>query len=368
MDSGGQVDAVFSDYSKAFDRIDHQMLLLKLLNAGIHGNLFRWFTSYIENRSQAVVVNGFSSSAWVRVPSGVPQGSLLGPLLFTIFLNDIGSCFVHSHFLLYADDMKVFKQISDINDCYLLQEDLNRFELYCLRNKLDLNVSKCFSITFTRKLKPTKCSYILKGTSLKQVDEIRDLGVIQDSMLLYDKHVDNIAKRANKALGFVIRASSQFSCIKVVKILYCTYVRSILEYCSQVWSPQYDIYINRIESIQRRFLRFIQFKCKCHDIDYDARCRRHHMLPLQKRRQIADIVFLSKIAQSRIDSPQLLANIKLKIPNRSARHTIRLEVPFSATNYRKNSFFSRAVVTYNNLVDIPELDLFNSKAHKIKKS
>ncbi|CAH2097404.1 unnamed protein product [Euphydryas editha] len=119
MDSGGQVDAIFTDYSKAFDRIDHSLLLEKLYLAGIHGSLFRWFSSYIENRSQAVVLNGFSS-AWCQVPSGVPQGSLLGPLLFNIFINDISSCFHHSQFLLYADDMKIFRTIKNSTDCNLL--------------------------------------------------------------------------------------------------------------------------------------------------------------------------------------------------------------------------------------------------------
>lgn len=100
MDSGSQVDVVYTDYSKAFDRIDHITLLSKLRNIGIHGDLLRWLISYIDMRSQAVVIKNYISS-WVTVPSGVPQGSLLGPLLFAIFVNDISDCFHNSKLLCF---------------------------------------------------------------------------------------------------------------------------------------------------------------------------------------------------------------------------------------------------------------------------
>ncbi|CAF4810088.1 unnamed protein product [Pieris macdunnoughi] len=147
MDHGKQVDVIYTDYSKCFDRIDHSILLGKLWAVGIHGDLFCWFKSYIEKRSQAVVLQGFASR-WINITSGVPQGSMLGPLLFILFVNDIQTCFLHSKILLYADDMKILKYISTKEDSSDLQEDLNRFEAYCQINKLDLNVSKCFSMTY----------------------------------------------------------------------------------------------------------------------------------------------------------------------------------------------------------------------------
>ena len=365
MDSGGQVDAIFTDFSKAFDRIDHIILLRKLFSAGIHGNLYRWFTSYIENRSQAVVLNGYSS-AWTYVPSGVPQGSLLAPLLFNLFINDIASCFQNSKFLLYADDMKIFKRIYDSSDCLLLQQDLYRFEEYCRLNRLDLNVSKCYSISFTRKTKTIVLKDTLKTNTFKAVNEIRDLGVIHDSKLIYDKHIEDIVNRANRSVGFIKRICTQFSSIKVIKVLYCAYVRSILEYCSQVWNPQYDIYINRLESIQRRFTKYLQFKCKKFDKDYESRCRRHHMLPLRERRTIADIAYLNKIAQNHVDSPHLLSEIKLNVPRLPARHPKYLCVPYSASNYRRNSFFIRTSNSVNKLKGYPEFDLFNTPAHSTR--
>lgn len=365
MDAGGQVDAIFTDYSKAFDRIDHNILLEKLLFAGVHGNLYRWFTSYIENRSQAVVLNGYSST-WNEIPSGVPQGSLLGPLLFNIFVNDLASCFKHSEFLLYADDMKVFKQITSINDCYSLQDDLSRFEEYCRLNKLDLNVTKCHSITFTRKPKITKFIYTLKNQELKVVEEVRDLGITHDSKLTYDKHIDKIVKKANKSMGFIIRSCTQFSSVKLIKTLFCSYVRSTLEYCSQIWNPQYYIHINRLESIQRKFMRHLQYKCNTYDNDYESRCKRHHMLPLYERRALADVILTMKIAQAKVDSPHLLSKIGLRVHSKSIRQPIYLHVQRSCTNYRKNSFFVRSANQVNKLTGKHEFDIFNTSPDALK--
>ncbi|KAL0820084.1 hypothetical protein ABMA28_006029 [Loxostege sticticalis] len=366
MDGRGEVHAVFTDYCKAFDRIDHLILLNKLLSAGIHGNLFRWFTSYIENRTQAVVATGYCSK-WNSVPSGVPQGSLLGPLLFNIFINDVSSCFLNSNFLLYADDMKIYKQIKSLNDCVLLQLDLDRFNDYCINNKLDLNISKCYSICFSRKVNVTEYTYTLKGMGLKNVDEIHDLGVTHDSKLTYETHVEQIVKKATRTLGFIMRSCSQFHNLKVAKLLYCTYVRSILEYGSQVWNPQYNIYINKIECIQRKFMRFLQYKSRTYLESYEHRCKKHHTLPLHERRNIADLVLLFKISQSKIDSPHLLSLINLRVPHRALRRPAALFTPHSTTKYRQNSYFIRAPNVFIAMADDLELDLFNTSVSSLKK-
>ncbi|CAF4761859.1 unnamed protein product [Pieris macdunnoughi] len=183
MANGSQVDVIYTDYSKCFDKIDHNILLSKLSSMGIRGNLFRWFSSYVENRCQTVVLNGYSSRTRY-IPSGVPQGSLLGPLLFNIFVNDITHCFQSSKILLYADDMKIMKQINSVADALSLQEDLDRFQNYCVLNGLDLNVSKCYICTFTRKLHPIAFPYKLQDSILVRVGSVKDLGVIFDSKLL----------------------------------------------------------------------------------------------------------------------------------------------------------------------------------------
>lgn len=356
---GHQVDGIYTDFSKAFDRLDHYLLLKKLQSAGIHGSLFRWYSSYIERRSQAVVLNGFRSS-WSTISSGVPQGSLLGPLLFVIFINDIDACFLHSKFYLFADDMKILKSIGAPVDSIKLQDDLCRFDEYCLSNKLDLNVEKCYALSFSRKRKINiiQTNYFLKGKNLSRVDVVRDLGILQDSKLTYIEHIDNIVTKSLQSLGFIMRVSAPFNSIKTLKILYCAYVRSNLEYCSQVWNPRYDCHTRRIEMTQRKFLKYLQFRSQTFDNDYEQRCKRHHLLPLQKRRTIADLTYYLNIIKAKVDSPELLGKISFSTPTTRSRHTRLLAIPSVKANYNQNTFFWRtssflnSVLQNNNQLDI----------------
>lgn len=365
MERGNQVDTIYTDYCKAFDRIDHKILLSKLLSLGIRGDLFRWFTSYVLCRSQSVVLNGYSSS-WVYIPSGVPQGSLLGPLLFVIFINDIGSCLLNSKFLLFADDMKIFKVVNNTSDAILLQEDLDRLDAYCLANKLELNVSKCFYINFTRKRNIFNFKYRIKNSILSRKNSALDLGVLHDSKLSFDQHISHVYDKAYKALGFIFRISDSFKRMKTLKILYCAYVRSHLEYASQIWNPCYDTYSNIIEKIQIKFSRFLGFKFKLPQLNYVSRCARLHLLPLYQRRKIADACFLLSVAQGRIDCPELLSNIVLNIPVRQFRKHKLLYVPFSRVNYRINSYLPRSLALFNKLNDDSRIDLFCSSVRNLK--
>lgn len=333
---------------------------------GIHGNLFRWFSSYVHNRCQTVVLNGFTSAS-ICIPSGVPQGSLLGPLLFIIFVADISSCFRSSKILLYADDMKILSPIRSNEDASRLQEDLNRFQNYCTINKLDLNISKCYVCSFTRKPIHILFNYTLKNSSLSRVSFIRDLGVTFDSKLLFDNHVNNVVNKASKALGFVLRMSSQFQSLKTFKILYCAYVRSHLEYASQVWNPSYGVYINRIEGIQRKFLRYLQYRTNVYLPDYSARCKKQHLLPLHERRRIADLSYLLSLANGTIDCPELLGQLGLRTPSNALRKPNLLQIPRTRSNYRQNSFLIRACRCYNSISKNVDLDIFNMSVLTLKR-
>lgn len=366
MDEGCQVDVIYTDYSKCFDRIDHRVLMQKLYYAGIHGDLYRWFSSYIDNRTQAVVLRGYTSS-WKSVPSGVPQGSILGPLLFTLFISDIKYCFRNSHILLYADDMKVLKSVRTQSDTELLQSDLDRFVQYCKTNKLQLNVSKCFHVVFTRRKSNVGSGYKLDGTYINNEARIRDLGVIHDSKLLFDSHIETMVSKAFKALGFLIRVCASFRSIKPLKVLYCSLVRSHLEYASQVWNPQYEIYKSRVESVQRKFLRYLDFKAKQFSVNYEHRCRRYHFLPLELRRNISDVCFLVNVANGSIDCPELLSKICLRTNQNNLRKRPLLQVPYSGTNYRRNAFCLRSARAFNSLSSNLEIDLFCTSAQKIRK-
>lgn len=360
MDDGCQVDVVYTDYSKAFDRIPHDVLLNKLEMIGIHGDLLRWFASYVDNRCQAVVINNYISS-WVEIPSGVPQGSLLGPLLFVIFVNDIEKCLKTSKLLCFADDMKIFARIRTYADTILLQEDLNLLQSYCIKNKLDLNPEKCTVMSFSRRVNTILYEYSLQQRDLRRVCSMRDLGITHDSKFLFDKHIDGIVSKASKALGFLIRSTQDFVNAKTLKILYCSLVRSGLEYASQVWSPRYSVYIDRIENIQKRFLKYLCYRTgETYKSDqYDQICRKHHLLPLTYRRKIADTTFLIKIISNGINCPDLLSLLQFHVPTGNLRNFKPIHVPLAKSNYRQNSFLLRAGKQFNDLCMTTDFDLFN---------
>lgn len=363
MSEGFQVDVVYTDYSKAFDRIRHSILLRKLANIGIRGDLLRWFSSYIHNRSQAVVINNYISS-WVTVPSGVPQGSLLGPLLFVVFVNDVGLSLRSSQLLCFADDMKIYAKITSVSDAENLQADLVRLEDYCVCSELDLNTSKCSVVTFSRKRNAIHFDYVLKGKTLQRVSTMSDLGVVHDSKLLFDTHIDTIVTKATRALGFVMRSSQDFKDAKTLKILYCSLVRSSLEYASQIWNPRYGTYISRIERVQKKFLRYLCYKINqpylsCNYLDI---CKRHHILPLQMRREIADISYLLKITTNLIDCPELLSEISIVVPTKHLRTITTIHLPVAPTNYKQNSFIWRASNYFNKISTLFDLDLFNTSS------
>jgi hypothetical protein len=371
MDDGFSVDAVYTDFSKAFDKICHYTLLCKLWELGIHGDLFRWIKSYVENRTQSVVVSGFTSQS-KYISSGVPQGSHLGPLLFTLYINDIVKCISNSYVLLYADDAKIYKVIRNSSDCELLQNDLCNFESFCRANNLFLNIDKCNAITFSRKKTSSYFNYKLCNQDLVRVNEIRDLGVVMDDKLSFIPHIDSILAKSFKQLGMILRIGKPFRNTLTLKILYNSYVRSRLEFACAVWKPHYSIHIDRIERLQKKFQKALDFKCGIEYKDYVESLNRHKMQSLECRRDCVDSVLLYKIMNSHIDAPSLLKDICIRVPgNKERRCRLRYKhlfsIPCSRTNYSKNMFIKRACTLYNENSIVKNLDIFNCTISSIKK-
>lgn len=347
MDKRIQVDAIYTDFSKAFDKIDHILLLSKLLALGIHGDLYRWLVSYLNGRSQIVAVNGFNSEI-VNVPSGVPQGSHLGPLLFTIFINDIVKCFKHAKVLLFADDMKIFLAINSFTECYKLQQDLNRLNEYCTVNYLHMNTAKCYVITFTKNKKKIEYNYHISNSQpLKKVNQIRDLGVLIDDKLSFKAHVDKIVKKSLNMLGFLFRIGKEFNNIHTLKILYYSYVRSHLEYASAIWNPLYNIHTKRIEAVQRKFVHHLNFKRQLRYYDMDSSIKHYGLKTLKSRRDTADMIYLHKVLSGHIDCPALLSSINIRVPSKITRDKSLFNIEIASTSLRQNSFLLRTCNHYN---------------------
>ena len=216
----------------AFDKISHRLLLLKLRYYGINGPLINWITSFLTNHTQQIVCDG-AISKLANVGSRVPQGWVLGPLnLFLVFINNLPDS-VSSSCHLFADDCLFYQRIHTSYDADVLQEDLLSLEQWVNRWLMKFNPIKCVVLTVTNKVCPIHKNYLLYNQELCQVSEAKYLGL---SNLNFNKHIDNICKRANATLGFI--RGNTYYCQRYMKIdAYNTYVRPILDYAAFVWSP-----------------------------------------------------------------------------------------------------------------------------------
>jgi hypothetical protein len=324
MDSGKQTDVIYTDFSKAFDKVSHSILIYKLSAYGVSGNMLQWLQSYLTERVFYVVVNGFESS-YRNITSGVPQGSHLGPILFNLFINDVIECFHHSTVFMYADDLKFARVIDTTDDITLLQSDIIRLSSWCEHNLMHINIKKCIHMKFTRKQNVTQSYYHIDGCNLIEVENTRDLGVLFDNKLTFVPHMENIVKRASRILGFVIRSTKSFRRSATKILLYNSLVKSILEYCSVVWRPHYATHSLRLERIQKRFTRHLAFQARVmakRSISYQRKLQYFKMDSLEDRRTLLDATFLYKLVNHKVDCPQLLTLLNFRAPSRIPRNAI----------------------------------------------
>lgn len=369
MDKNIQVDSIYTDFSKAFDMVDHYVLISKLKAYGFEGNFLRWLESYLRDRKLKVVIGGFASREF-SAGTGVPQGSHLGPVLFNIFINDITTCFHHSNFLLYADDLKLYRDIQNVDDCNKLQSDLTRLQQWCDKNKMTLNPDKCYHLTFTKKNNAINYDYKINEISLKKLTNIRDLGVIVDNKLSFISHVDKITSQAFRISGLIIRSTKQFRKSVTRLVLFFALSRSILEYCSIVWNPHYKVHSNRIERVQKKFLRHVAFRdrsLKSHPT-YKDQLIKYRTLSLSDRRTVLDLCFLYKIIHGQIDSPQILQKIKFVTPRPNSRlkHFVPFKASFSRTNVGTSAPVNRIIKSYNKIVKELDVDIYHDSIKSFK--
>ncbi|CAH2084216.1 unnamed protein product [Euphydryas editha] len=370
IDRGQEVDAIYTDFSSAFDKVNHTLLLDKLGRYGVGGSILEWFKSYLSRRPQSVAIKGFESNTYLA-SSGVPQGSHLGPLLFLVFINDITNEIKHCKISLFADDLKIYRTIKNNVDAGLVQKDLNAIFTWCQTNSMTLNVNKCFFIKYSRKKKPLVSNYLIGNKPLKEVSEIRDLGVIIDKKLTFRSHVDKVVAKAARVLGFIRRNSNGFSQgVKIV--LYNALVRSLLEYASVIWSPTFNVHSQRVESIQRTFTRHLAFSASgiSHRRPYCQRLAWFGMMSLRNRRTLLDMCFLHKILSQDVRDSNLVERISLSVPRRYPRNKIHniFHIPISKTRMGNQAPVVRLCANYNRIVrDLPGIDIFGDSFTMFKK-
>lgn len=347
-----QTDAIYTDFSSAFDMVSHAILLRKLGSYGICGTLHSWFSSYLKDRRLQVVAGGYESDPYIST-SGVPQGSHLGPVLFLLFINDITKYIKHCSCSVFADDMKIYRPVKSLEDVRLIQEDLNSIKQWCDQNYMSLNVSKCNHIKFTKNINKVESSYLIGSGHIKEVTEIRDLGVILDSKLSFSAHYDHIIAKSFKMLGFIKRSSKKFKNSNTKILLFNALVKSSLEYSSVIWNPMYNVHNTRLERVQKSFTRHLAYHEKgfSRRNDYNSRLEYFKMVSLENRRQLMDQIFLWKIINHQICSPEALARISLSVPrsNRRLPHTSTFYIPVLKANTTRNSPVYRMLMGYNRI-------------------
>ena len=250
LDHHKQTDTILLDFSKAFDTVLHQWLLTKQKYYGITGSIYNCIHTWLTCRSQCVVLDSESSS-FVPVLSGVPQGTVLSPLMFLLHINDIAKG-INSPLRLFSDDCLLYRVINGVEDTNRLQEDLNKLSKRANTWQLKFNVSKCTIIRCTRSL----TDYILNNCTLNVPDQHTYLGVIIHKSLSWSPHISEIITKASRTLNFIKRNLSKCSS-QVKECAYPTMVRPQLEYASNVWDPHHVGDIMELEKVQQRAARWV---------------------------------------------------------------------------------------------------------------
>uniref|UniRef100_A0A452HI16 Reverse transcriptase domain-containing protein n=1 Tax=Gopherus agassizii TaxID=38772 RepID=A0A452HI16_9SAUR len=274
VEKGDPVDIVYLEFQKAFHKVPHQRLLCKLSCHGIKGKVLSWIQNWLKDREQRVGING-KFSEWRGVTSGVPQESVLGPIQFNLFINDLEKG-VNSEVAKFADDTKLLKIVKAKADCEELQKDLTKLSDWATKWQMKFNVDKC-KVMHIGKNNPNY-TYNMMGANLATTSQEKDLGVIVDSSLKMSTQCAEAVKKANRMLG-IIKKGIENKTENILLPLYKSMVCPHLEYCVQMWSPHLKKDILALEKVQKRATKMIR---GLERVPYEERLKRLGLFSLEK--------------------------------------------------------------------------------------
>ena len=353
VDQGHAVDVVYLDFAKAFDKVPHARLSTVLAAHGIGGDVLSWVQEWLSGRTQRVVLNG-KTSTWLPVTSGVPQGSVLGPTLFVVFINPIDLVLENLTGFLskFADDTKVGSKVDSKEDCEVMQVILNYLTDWADKWQMTFNADKCKVIHFGKnnpRQKYTMGGHAPAGVVLEQVSFEKDVGVLISEDLKPSLQCNAAAKKANTILGRMTRSFTYRDKVVWVR-LYKIYVRPHLEYCVQAWSPWTQADIKVLEDVQRRAVRMVS---GLSSNSYEERLAELGLSTLEERRTRGDLIQTWKILHGHDDVKEsiwfnrLAANASRETRASSAPYTLAQNV--ANTDLRRNMFSYRVVRLWNAL-------------------
>ena len=340
VDQGKEIRIVFLDISKAFDRVWHRGLVHKLKKTGIRGKLLAWIIDYLKDRQQRVLING-SSSGWGLLDLGVPQGSVLGPLLFLIFIDDIVYVIRHCKIRLFADDTCLFIEVEDSTEAaYLINEDLKKIQTWASKWLVTFSPPKTEEMVITTKT-PRPHPDLKFGTEIiKRVTSHKHLGVILTNNLTWKEHVDSVVSRATKRLG-ILKSLKYKLDRRTLEIIYKSYIRPIMEYADIVW----DCPVNNLNSLDR--LENIQLNAARVVTGATRRCSREALYKdtgwekLHERRSFHRLTLMFTIVYN--TAPQYLRTLLPDLVSNRTNYNLRnrnaINIPFGRLETTRNSFF-----------------------------
>ena len=291
LEYNNAVDVVYLDFAKAFDKVDHGILLHKVRSLGISGKLGVWLHSFLTGREQQVAVDGAVSRS--PVISGVPQGSVLGPLLFLIHLLDINEHVHNSSVAFFADDTRVLREVSTQADKDLLQEDLKIFYKWAEDNNMFFNNNKFEHMMYST-ANNTQADYKYKahdGSDITTKENVKDLGVTLSCDATFTTHINSVTKKARSQAGWILRVFQTRDTLPMLT-LYKSLVLPLLEYCCQLWSPWKAGEKQSLEAIQRSFTSKIS---AVREMNYWQRLEALDLYSLERRRERYAIIYVYKI-------------------------------------------------------------------------
>ena len=348
LDNGNEVCSVFFDLRKAFDSVPHIHLLDKVATLNLNPHLLQWIECYLSDRSQVVAVGGELSTT-KSVVSEVPQGSVLGPLLFVVYIDDVANRITSlSSISVYADDIALYRSIRSPADYPILQSDITAIVTFVEDEKhLKLNESKCSYMLISRKHSHTIATplFIKTNCALEQVDSVKYLGVVLTSDLTWTEHINRICNKTRKLIGLMyIRFHHCHPDLMLT--LYKAFIRPHLEYAAQVWDPHLSKDIELVEKTQKFALRVCTRNWSASYPELLEHCQ---VPTLSERRTTAKLCHLYKILYGLADCE--VAPIAQKVPKYSCRrsHPVQLQSIFARTSHFQSTYYCHSISLWNDL-------------------
>ena len=356
------VDVILLDFSRAFDKVPHHILIDTLSAFGFSYRLISWFADFLTNRTQFVSVNS-SKSTYKCVTSGVIQGSVLGQFLFSLFINSLPLVVSYCKFLLFADDRKIMGYVVEGSHERIVH-DLNEVVAWSKRNCLPLNGDKCLVMHYNGRLRLNPCNnYMINGVLLSSFHVCSDLGVTCTDNGHYSEHIATICAKASRRIGLAL---CLFQCREpdFMLRLFTTYIRPLIEYAAPIWSPTDVSSWVKLERIQRRFIKRIR---GLHNLLYEERLSRLKIPLLSCRRSFLLGCLIYKLIHNLIDMPLIEAGLQLST-SRTRASGLKLVVPRPFCSLFHNSFIFRAVTLWNllpyNIINCHSFFAFRTALYK----